>query len=385
MSYARAAVIFLVAVAGCTSASSSSNADGGSDLGDGPGPTLTTLRIHYPAGSHTLALRGDGGGLDWDRGVPVTAGADDTYSVTFSDLAAALQCKPLLDDAVWSRGPNYTIEPGATVDVYPHFTTVHGSVEKLIASFHSTLLGNDRTIWAYLPPSYAENPRARFPVVYMHDGQNLFDPALAFGGNEWKVDETLDAGAEDGSIAELVVIGIENTAQRIYEYTPTTDPGTPGGGGGDAYLAMITDELKPEVDALLRTLPDRAHTGMVGSSLGGLISAYAGVKRPDVFGLVGAMSPSTWWNGTVLIADVAAMPAAARPARVYVDSGDAGPSNDDVTNTTALAATYANLGYQSGVDLLHVVQSGGQHNEVYWAQRLPGALQFLFGPRPYTR
>ena len=404
MSYARAASYLLSAaifsVVGCAPATPPNNNPGGNggsaggnpgdgsggNPGDGSGgntprPAATTVRVHYPAGSHTLAIRGDGAGLTWDAGQPFAAGPDDTYSFTVADLAAPLEFKPLVDDATWSRGPNYKVAPGTTVDVYPHFTTVTGTVEKLIATFHSTTLGNDRAVWAYLPPSYAENTRARFPVLYMHDGQNLFDPALAFGGNEWKVDETLDAAAEDGSIEELIVIGVENTAQRIYEYTPTTDPSTAGGGGGDQYLAMLVTELKPQIDAMLRTVPDRAHTGLLGSSLGGLISAYAGVKQPDVWGIVGAMSPSTWWNSEVIIGDVGGMPMGARPARVYVDSGDSGTSNDDVTNTNQLAATYVNIGYTSGVDFLHVVQAGGQHNEVYWAERLPGALQFLFGPR----
>ncbi|MCU1278919.1 MAG: esterase [bacterium] len=401
MSYARAAFVLLVsllAVAGCSPSthpptndpngpSGDGNPSAGGDPADGSGgnvprPTATVVRVHYPAGSHSLALRGDGAGLTWTAGVALAGGGNDTFTFTVADLAAPLAFKPLLDDATWSRGPNYTVAPGATADVYPHFTTVTGSVTKLIASFHSTALGDDRAIWAYLPPSYGENTRATYPVLYMHDGPNLFDPALAFGGNEWKVDESLDAAAEDGSVAEIIVIGVENTAQRIYEYTPTTDPGTAGGGGGDKYLAMLTGELKPQIDQMLRTIPDRAHTGILGSSLGGLISAYAGVKRPDVYGIVGAMSPSTWWNNGVIIGDVGGMPSAARPARVYVDSGDSGPSNDDVTNTNMLATTYVNLGYASGVDFLHVIQAGGQHNEVYWAQRLPGALQFLFGPRP---
>ena len=234
MSYARAVALALLTVSGCSPSthapSDNSGTPGtpstgggpspGGAPGDGPGgvvprPSAAVLRVHYPAGSHTLVLRGDGAGLSWDSGVALTPGADDTFTYTIADLAAPLSWKPLLDDATWSRGPNYTVTPGTTVDVYPHFTTVAGSVVKLIADFHSTALANDRAIWAYLPPSYAENTRARFPVLYMHDGQNLFDPALAFGGNEWKVDETLDAAAEDGSIEELIVIGVENTAQRI--------------------------------------------------------------------------------------------------------------------------------------------------------------------------
>jgi predicted alpha/beta superfamily hydrolase len=399
VSYARAAVLALTLFGGCAPSTKlppgGGNSGGGGSggvpsdgatPGDGSGGGVpgqngaTVVRVHYPAGAHAVALRGDGAGLSWTQGVALT-GANDTFTFTVDALAQPLQFKPLLDDATWSRGPNYRVAPGATVDVYPHFTTIKGTVTKLIATFHSTALGNDRAIWAYLPPSYAENTRASFPVLYMHDGQNLFDPALAFGGNEWKVDETLDAAAEDGTIEEIVVIGVENTAQRIYEYTPTTDSSTAGGGGGDKYLTLLVDELKPQIDALLRTRPGRANTGILGSSLGGLISAYAGVRRPDVWGIVGAMSPSTWWNNGVIIGDVGAMPSTMRPARVYVDSGDSGPSSDDVTNTNMLASTYLNIGYATGVDFLHVVQAGGQHNEVYWAQRLPGALQFLFGPR----
>lgn len=370
---------------GGMSGDGSGGAPGDGSGGDVPRPSVTTIRVHYPAAGHTLALRGDAGGLSWDTGVPLSAGADDTWTLTLpavdASLGRALAFKPLLDDATWSRGPNYTVAPGATVDVYPHFFTVHGAVVKLIAPFHSAALGNDRTIWAYLPPSYDENPRARFPVVYMHDGQNLFDPALAYGGHEWQVDETLDAAAEDGSIRELIVIGVENTAARLYEYTPTPDPDYPDGGGADHYLTLLVDELKPRVDALLRTLPDRAHTAILGSSLGGLVSAWAGTRRPDVFGLVGAMSPSTWWNGDAILAAVRAMPAAMRPDRVYVDSGDAGEGDDDVADTNLLAAAYAEIGYVDGVSLRHVVQAGGQHNEIYWAARLPGALQFLIGPR----
>jgi predicted alpha/beta superfamily hydrolase len=309
----------------------------------------------------------------------LSAGSDDTFTARITDLAQPFAFKPLLDDATWSLGPNYHVTPGATVDVYPHFVNAKGTVTKLIASFASTALGNTRAVWAYLPASYAENTRARYPVLYMHDGQNLFDPALAFGGNEWKVDETLDAAAADGSIAEIVVIGIENTAGRMYEYTPTTDPQYPQGGGGDKYLTFVADELKPKIDAMLRTIPDRAHTGILGSSLGGLISAYAGVKRPNIFGIVGAMSPSTWWNGTTIIGDVMTMPSVARPDRVYVDCGD---SSDDRADTDKLAQTYVTIGYQPTVNFLEVLDDLGKHNEISWAKRLPPALTFLFGPRP---
>jgi predicted alpha/beta superfamily hydrolase len=338
------------------------------------------LRVHYPAGAHTLSVRGSTGPLNWDSGQRATAGADDTWTFSTDAITAPTEWKPLLDDATWSRGPNYRVMPGQTVDVYPHFTTTAGRVYQFIPTFHSNALGNDRTVWAYLPPTYLENSRATFPVVYMHDGQNLFDPALAFGGNEWHVDETMDAAAEDGSIAEAVVIAPENTAARIDEYTPTYDSTEMAGGRGDLYLQMLVSELRPVVESMLRVRRGPASTGILGSSLGGLISAYAGLRHAETFGLIGAMSPSTWWDNNVIITDVM-MSAGASPRalRVYLDSGDSGPSNDDVTQTTMLTQAYVGVGYAEGTDLLHVVQMGGQHSEIYWSQRLPGALHFLLG------
>jgi predicted alpha/beta superfamily hydrolase len=119
----------------------------------------------------------------------------------------------------------------------------------------------------------------------------------------------------------------------------------------------------------------------VGSSLGGLRSAYAGTPQADAFGLIGAFSPSTWWDSTVLLTKVAQSPASPRPLRVYVDSGDSGPSSDDKDNTARLAQAYRVLGYAEPTTLKYVVQPGATHSEVYWAQRLPAALSFLLGPR----
>ncbi|MBS1120714.1 MAG: esterase [Deltaproteobacteria bacterium] len=380
MSHPRLLLVMML-VGGCRF-SGPTEASPGSPDGAIP-PELTTVRVHYPVGSHTLALRGSAAGLDWSVGVPLGVGGEPDTFVYQATFTGHLEFKPLLDDLDWSRGPNYAVEGGATIDVYPHFFASKGAIVQLLPSFHSTLLGNDRVVWAYLPAGYDENRDARYPVLYMHDGQNLFDPTRAFGGNEWKVDETLDGASEDGSIRDLIVIGPENAGNsRTYEYTPTTDPGYPGGGGGGLYLRALVEELKPTVDTMLRTLPGRETTGVLGSSLGGLISADAGCTHADVFGIVGAMSPSTWWNNEVLVSEVQAT-GALRPLRVYVDSGDAGAEDnqDGVLQTNQLAATYLAIGYTDGVDFQHVVQMGAEHNEIYWAQRLPGALAFLFGPR----
>ncbi|MBX3187766.1 MAG: alpha/beta hydrolase [Labilithrix sp.] len=347
-----------------------------------PSPALTTVRVHYAGRPGAISLRGARSPLSWDASLPLTAapGASALYVWSSPDVAAELELKPMLGET-WSRGPNYRVKPGETIDVYPRFFEAKGAVAERYPAFVSQKLPSTRGLWVYLPPTYLENTEARMGVLYMHDAQNLFSPSTAFGGNEWKVDETLDAGAEDGSIREVIVVGVENTPARIDELTPTNVPAY-GGGKADAYVAMIVDEIKPKIDAELRTLPAREQTAIMGSSLGGLVSAYAGVRRADVFGLVGAMSPSTWWDGTMILGEISSLATKpARPIRVYVDSGDSGPSNDDVANTTLLAQRYRAVGYADDQDLRHVVQAGAQHSETYWASRLPAALAFLLGPR----
>jgi predicted alpha/beta superfamily hydrolase len=349
-----------------------------SDAGSPDAPhdagTTTLVRVHYPAGSHTIAIRGSAGSLTWSKGIAATAGVDDTWALELPKLAAPVEWKPLLDDATWSRGPNYQLSPGQTVDVYPHFTTTQGSVERHWPSFTSQAYPSTRGIWLYLPPTYLENSRAKMPVLYMHDGQNLFEPGISLSGAEWKVDETMDAAAEDGSIREAIVVGVESTSDRDNELTP------PPLGKGDKYLQMLTTEIKPMIDAQLRTLPDRANTGICGSSLGGLISAWAGVHHADAFAFAGVMSPSVWWNNRQILGDVATIPQQpSRVDRVYVDSGDS-DQEDGYSDTKDLDAQYVTAGYVEGTSLHYVVQPGALHSEVYWAQRFPGGAAFLLGP-----
>jgi predicted alpha/beta superfamily hydrolase len=388
--------------------------------------TGTELRIHYPAGSHTITLRGGLAPLDWTTGAVLTDAGDDTWTLRIPALSGPLEFKPLLDDMTWAVGPNYHAVPGQTLDVYPHFVNTMGQVTRFIPSFHSTILNNDRVIWAYLPPSYTENTVATYPVVYMHDGQNLWAafPDAAFAST-WNVDTAFDAASNTGTCSsggvvgwgaqplggtpvtcnadmdcpssggaagqcrtfpEAIVIGVSNEgADRVYEYTPTVDPseadaGLGAQGGADEYLDMLVTELKPQIDSMLRTRPDVASTAMCGSSLGGLVTAYAGVTHPQTYGMIAALSPSTWWDSDVIVTDVmGTMPAPNRPLTVYVDSGQG--TVDDEADTDMLAAAYVSLGYVSEVNFRHVIQPGAQHSEVYWAERFPGAMQLVLGPR----
>jgi predicted alpha/beta superfamily hydrolase len=399
-----ACVVFVALFAGCSASTSGADASvgagegggGGSSLGGGAGGgfdaglpdagtggdagvVTTTLVVKYAAGARTLWVRGSVAPFDWNHGVPMQKQDDETWTLSVTTVSQDFEWKPLLDDQVWSKGPNWKAKPGVTTEVQPHFFRDNGEWTVRWPDFQSTILGNSRGVYVYLPPTYLENTAARLPVVYMHDGQNLFDPQAAFGGVTWRVAEAFDEAAGTGRFPEAIVVGPNNAGgDRIAEYTPTADPRY-GGGRGDLYLRMLVEELKPRVDAELRTRPGRESTALIGSSLGGLISSYAGVKKPDVFGLVGAMSPSTWWDNRVLLTFVG-QTGATRPLRVYVDSGDSGPSNDGVTDTRDLANAYRALGYVDGVNFTYVVQAGATHTESAWASRLPGALEALLGP-----
>jgi predicted alpha/beta superfamily hydrolase len=400
------------------SSAEAGNSDAGTDGGASLPAGTAMVRVHYPAGSHAVKVRGSAGGLNWTTGL-ATSASGDVFTYNLTGVTGAVEWKPLLDDTTWAIGPNYHIASGEIADVWPHFTTMTGTVTTLIAAFHSTVLNDDRAIYAYLPASYAENTDATYPVVYMHDGQNLWAamPQLAFSGT-WNVDTAFDTASQLGACSssgvvgwgaqplgsavttctgnsdcgasgdcetfpEAIVIGVANDANRIYEYTPTVDPtetSLGAAGGADQYIQMLVTELKPTIDGMLRTRPDVGSTVMAGSSLGGLLTAYAGLKRPDVYGRIAELSPSTWWDSDVIVADVkATLAAPGRPLIVYVDSGQG--TVDDESDTDELAAEYLALGYVDGTNFRHVIQPGAAHSETYWSQRFPGAMQLVLGPR----
>lgn len=218
-----------------------------------------------------------------------------------------------------------------------------------------------RQVWVYLPDGY-EKVGGRYPVLYMHDGQNLFDPSRAYMGQTWHMEETLNDLIAKKLITPLIVVAIDNTSNRMSDYTPDKDPEEESGGGADQYLDLITNNLKPKVEKYIRT---NGTNGLMGSSLGGLVSLYASGRYP--FTRIGAMSPSIWWNQQSIIGLFKA------PERLYLDSGTAGGEKpQDVLN---LAKTL-NMGSRLKV----VISEGAIHSETAWAKRLPEALIHLFGP-----
>lgn len=244
-----------------------------------------------------------------------------------------------------------------------------------------------RAIRVYLPPGYDNDASARYPVLYLLDGQNLFDEKTSFAG-EWHADETCDAGIAAGRIAPLILVGIDNAGEkRIDEYTPWKDAAR-GGGGGKRHLARIVRELKPVIDAEYRTLPGPEDTGIGGSSLGGLMTLYAALEMPRTFARFAALSPSLWWADERTAREFEAR----RPVdvRVYADMGtresrvlqDAdGNGADDAIDALRRLRDVLERRLRDPGGLLVVEDEGAIHNEAAWTRRLPGALEFLFpGP-----
>jgi predicted alpha/beta superfamily hydrolase len=232
----------------------------------------------------------------------------------------------------------------------------------------------------YLPPMYEAEGERRFPVLYMHDGQNLFDPETSFiKGKYWRMGETADALVQAGAIEPLIIVGIYNSGvKRIDEYTPAVDKRL-GGGHADAYGRMLIEELKPFIDAQYQTLPGVENCGMAGSSLGGLVTLYLGLQYPAVFSRLGVVSPAVWWRNRAILKTVAALPQ--KPGlRIWLDMGTK-ESKQAVQDTRALRDELIKKGWQTGKDLAYFEAEGAKHTESAWAQRAGPMLQFLFPPR----
>lgn len=236
-----------------------------------------------------------------------------------------------------------------------------------------------RTLLAWLPPSYTGEPGRRYPVVYFHDGQNVFDAATSFSG-EWAADETLTRLAQGG--LEAIAVGIPNGGERRYhEYSAAPHPDFPedGGGGADDYVAFLTNTVKPLVDGNLRTLPGVGSTVVIGSSMGGLISLHALLTRPDVFGHAGVMSPAFWTAPVESFTRVQTSPPPT--GRIWLDIG--GQENPEFPERMRAywqdAHAMHMLLLDKGMDerLRFVADPEGAHHESAWRERLPGALRFL--------
>jgi enterochelin esterase-like enzyme len=324
------------------------------------------VRVHYPLASGRLVLRVSN---DWERDVaPAAANRARTrfdYEIDLADAPFAY-FKPVLlgsDREAWAQGGNYLALPDGRREVFPHFfSEPKCNVCRLV---RKQSRDGDRAhgLRVFTPPGYHENMLARYPVLYMHDGQNLFFPEEAFQGETWRVEETLKHLDAMNLVRQVIVVGV-HPGDRMTDYTQ------PGYGEFGRYLAQ---EIKPWIDASYRTLAGPEHTGVVGSSLGGVISLYLGWQHPEVFGLVGCLSSTFGWRDD-LMARVTRE--AKRPLRIYLDSGWPG---DNFEATLFMRNALRERGYVEGRDLNYVAFPNAKHDERAWAARLHQPLQFFFG------
>jgi predicted alpha/beta superfamily hydrolase len=260
----------------------------------------------------------------------------------------------------------------------PHSATA--SVHVLDTAFVMPQLGRPRRVWIYLPPGYATSAR-RYPVVYMHDGQNVFDAATS-GFGEWGVDETLDSLRAAGDPGAIVVAVDHGGTRRLDEYSPWRNARY-GGGEGDRYVDFLALTLKPWIDAHYRTRPDRLHTAVAGSSMGGLISLYALLKYPRVFGRAGVFSPALWFAPEVF-----AYARHARPplpgTRIFFVTGAREGDNPTVymNDQRRMIATLDSAGFRTGVQVDSIIRADGQHAEWFWRREFPAGYRWLLGEGP---
>jgi predicted alpha/beta superfamily hydrolase len=288
----------------------------------------------------------------------------------------------------WAVGPNVTIQ-GKEVHVTPTFTRGSGSVRTLFGGFWSNTLQNHRDVRVYHPPGYDENPERRYPVVYFHDGQNVFTGHGAQPFGTWAAEKALDHLIGSGRIAPVIAIGVDNIGdRRRAEYGPEQ---------GAQYLHFLAHELKREVDKWLRTKADAHHVAVVGSSLGGWISLFGAHTQPALGNKVGALSTAAWLQQDLLAnrirrGELDLRPLQAPNARTWLDFGiqdrDPKDAHDDIDNgrgNRVLWDVYASKGLKNGnanfkTTIVPIPHGQAPHSEASWAQRLGDVLAYLTEP-----
>jgi enterochelin esterase-like enzyme len=273
-------------------------------------------------------------------------------------------------------------------------------------SLKSRYLGSRRGVHVYLPPSYRRRPNGRLPVLYLHDGQNVFsntDSDSTFGWGSWELDRTADALARTGKMREIIMVAVDNSPKRMEEYNGRRSPGETSRTAFEDYESFLIEELKPQIGREYRTLSDAPNTGVMGSSMGGLCSLVLAWDHPEVFGSAACLSTAfaVWRSPKRNM--LTAYHGPPKPIRIYIDSGtvDSSGGDDGYSNTRVAVSELRRIGWTSRnlrwfvdrkiVDQEELPNSGlsrekwaesqeSQHNEFYWRRRAWRAFTFLFPP-----
>ena len=325
------------------------------------------LRVHYPDHLDELVLRTD---LDWDKDIlPTSINHEGLFAeFSFETTKPFVYLKPCLRQSsglLWSKGPNGLIVATRddVRDGYPMFFSPEAGKITDIIHLESKILKREHCLRVYLPAGYDENTCRAFPVMYMQDGSNLFFPQEAFMGHDWGVEGRLALLNQMNAVQQMIIVGIFS-GDRMRDYT---NPGY------HDYGQSIVEEVKPYIDSHFRTRRGPQTTGVMGSSLGGVVSFYMGWQWPEVFGNVGCLS-STFTLVDNLVDRV--LHEEHRDVRFYIDSGWPG---DNYEVGLAMAVALAERGYRYGHDFLYLAFPNAEHSEKDWSQRLHLPFQFFAG------
>ena len=339
-----------------------------------------TYQVTVPAGTKTCYIAGQMNGWKQQQMNKVT---ETSYALTIDDALVSHQYK-------YCSGPDWIYEElnssgnaianrnYATTDVVIRWRAVfdpaNTSYTYLSNNFQFTPLSGTRRIWVYLPPDYQSNPAKRYPVLYMHDGQNVFENG---GFGSWKVQDALNQLHAAGKPVGIVV-AINNSSDRLAEYAPFANAKYAANPKGDQYIDAVIRNIIPYINANYRTLPDRENTGIAGSSLGGLISFYAGLKKDSVFGRIGAISPSFWYNRNDLSTYLQNKTLNfVSKTKIYFICGDSEGDPDMVPDMQVFHQNTMKKGFtQQQVN--YEVVAGGKHSESSWATQISRVYEFLF-------
>jgi predicted alpha/beta superfamily hydrolase len=345
--------------------------------------------IYYSSGWNSSTLIYSSNGGSFTSAAMAKIGADRVPGESLFKVTGIGEAGESLQFVFTDGNNNYDKAPGGA-DYFTRLDAFHvqeGNVfsyqppsvisqPQIVTQFVNSTATNipSRTVRIYLPRGYQQNTGKRYPVVYLHDGQNVFDPGGSFGS--WSADATATCEIAQGRMREAILVGVNNSVSRTAEYQPPNDSNGGTQGRADAYASFLINNVRPYVDATYRTLNDPKNTITLGSSMGGLVSLYLG-REFSVFGKIGVFSPALWISPNY-VATVNA--GSKKPLRVYLDFGTAEPESD-WNNALAMYDVHLAQGYSANADVTFVGGCGDGHNEAAWKTRLPQALHYLLPAR----
>ena len=353
---------------------------------------LITISVTVPVGTNQVILVGNIpllGNWDHSSALPLTMVDSTTFSGSFSVLRnisieyklthGSWESEALTENRMVPGNTQLTVRGDTTIT---HTVAIWKDTGKIPGAgitglrnyhrdFYSLELNNRRDIIVWLPPSYSTDSLARYPVLYMHDGQNIIDPFTSFAGQDWRMDEVVTELIELGKIDEIIIVGINNTDNRTAEYSPLHL--------GEQYSTFMINTLKPFIDSTYRTMQKPEHTAVMGSSMGGIISFHLAWEYPQTFSMAGCLSPAFLIDDNEIINRIRNYSGPEKTIKLYIDNGTIGLEQRLQPAIDELVPLLNQISFMDEHHLLYYIADGAEHNEAAWAERVYLPLVFFFG------